>query len=59
MFETTSRPRLIRFDDLFVLVRELRRLGVTGELIYQRVTEIGPVDLDLLKDVLAYERAAA
>jgi hypothetical protein len=59
MIDLNRKPRLTRFEDLVILVRELRRMGVSGKSIYQRVTEIGPVDLDLLNDVLAMEKAVA
>ncbi|GIL01088.1 MAG: hypothetical protein BroJett030_09870 [Alphaproteobacteria bacterium] len=59
MFDSIRKPRLTRFEDLVVLVRELDRMGVSGTAVYQRIAEIGPVDLDLLADVLAFEAKAS
>ena len=59
IFESIHKPRLTQFEDLVVLVRELNRMGVSGKSIYQRITEIGPVDLDLLADVLAHENRSS
>jgi hypothetical protein len=59
MYETIQKPRLTRFEDLVFVVRELNRMGVSGPSIYQRIAEIGPVDLDLLADVLAFESKAS
>ena len=59
MLESIRKPRLTRFEDLVVVVRELRRMGITGGAVYRHVTEIGPVDLDLLADVLDFENAGA
>jgi hypothetical protein len=58
MFEALRRPRLTRFEDVATIVGELRRMGVSGPSIYGRMTEIGPVDLDLLNEVLDREAAA-
>ncbi|MFZ1813867.1 MAG: hypothetical protein WBO55_15670 [Rhizobiaceae bacterium] len=52
MMETVNKPRLTAYQDLVVLVAELRKLGVTGTEVYQRITEIGAVDLDLLNAVM-------
>jgi len=57
MFEALRRPRLTSFEDVAIIVGELRRMGVSGPTIYERMTEIGPVDLDLLAEVLAGEEA--
>ena len=40
-------------------LRVANALGVTGRQIYDRITEIGPVDLDMLNAVLRAERSAA
>lgn len=55
MFEQLNRPRLTRFDDVALVVAELRRLGVAGASLYRHIVEIGPVDLDLLNEVLRRE----
>ena len=54
-YESLSKPRLTRFEDLVILVGELKRMGIAGSSLYERVAEIGPVDLDVLADVLAIE----
>ncbi|MGI9399970.1 MAG: hypothetical protein ACR2O0_01835 [Rhizobiaceae bacterium] len=59
MIEFADRPRLTRFDDVLLVVREMRKLGISGKTIYQRITEIGPVDLDMLNAVLRAEQSAA
>ncbi len=58
MIEFAERPRLTRFDDVLLVVRELRKLGISGRTIYERITEIGPVDLDMLNAVLRAEGRA-
>lgn len=58
MDDSICKPRLTRFEDLVVVIRELRSMGITGGAVYRHVTEIGPVDLDLLADVLACENLA-
>lgn len=55
MDDSICKPRLTRFEDLVVVIRELRSMGITGGAVYRHVTDIGPVDLDLLADVLACE----
>ncbi len=52
MIVPPTRPRLTRFEDLSIVVRHLRRQGLSGRPLVQRVTEIGPVDLDILAQVL-------
>ncbi len=52
MVEEFNKPRLTRYDDVALVVAELRRFGVAGNSLYKRITEIGPVDLDLLNEVL-------
>ncbi len=59
MIEFAERPRLTRFDDVLLVVRELRKLGISGRTIYERITEIGPVDLDMLNAVLRAESRAS
>jgi len=59
MMDFSERPRLTRFDDVLLVVRELQKLGISGRTIYQRITEIGPVDLDMLNAVLRAEQHAA
>ena len=56
MVRPETRPRLTRLEDVHLVVSELRKLGIAGSQIYQRVTEVGPVDLDLLNVVLETER---
>lgn len=58
MLEPFARPRLTRFDDVKLVVHELKKLGVSGSHIYARVTEIGPVDLDMLNEVIRHEKPA-
>lgn len=52
MSDEILRPRLVRFDDVAAVVGELRRHGIGGANLYRRVTDVGPVDLDLLNEVL-------
>lgn len=52
MVEYPRKPRLTQRDDLLLVIEELRKFGVTGAQIYRSITDIGPVDLDLLNDVL-------
>ena len=59
MMDFKDRPRLTRFDDVLIVVRELRKLGISGRTIYERITEIGPVDLDMLNAVLRAEQHAS
>lgn len=59
MMDFADRPRLTRFDDVLIVVRELRKLGISGRTIYKRITEIGPVDLDMLNAVLRAEQHAS
>jgi hypothetical protein len=51
----TEKPRLVRFADVLLVVRELRRLGISGRNLHSYVAEIGPVDLDMLNAVLRSE----
>ncbi len=52
MIEDFRKPRLTRYDDVALVVNELRKFGIAGSSLYKRITEIGPVDLDLLNEVL-------
>ena len=52
MWNDRPRPRLTRYDDVALVVQELRKFGIGNNDIYRRVTEIGPVDLDMLSDIL-------
>lgn len=56
MLERTVKPRLTRLDDVSLVVAELQKLGISGQQLYHQITEIGPVDLDLLNKVLEEER---
>lgn len=58
MVEPFAKPRLTRFDDVKLVVRELYKLGISGKQIYSRVTEVGPVDLDMLNEVIRCEQIA-
>ena len=59
MIDTLPKPRLTRFEDVLLVVRELKKLGIADNQLYTRITEIGPVDLDMLKEVLWVEPLAA
>lgn len=59
MGENYRKPRLVRFDDVVLVVNELRKLGLDTAQIYRRISEVGPVDLDMLAEVLRYEPARA
>ena len=59
MVEVAVKPRLTRYDDVLLVVRELKRLGVSENHLHGRVTEVGPVDLDILNAVIANDRMAA
>jgi hypothetical protein len=59
MLRYTEKPRLVRFDDVLLVVRELHKLGISGRNLYARVAEIGPVDLDILNEVLRAEQLPA
>ena len=39
------------------VVTELRKYGICGADLYHTITDIGPVDLDLLNEVLGIARA--
>ena len=52
MITPITKPRLTRPEDVSILVRHLRREGLAGRSLVQRMTEIGPVDLDILARVL-------
>ena len=47
-----QKPRLTRFLDLQDLVAELREKGLDDINLYQRLTEIGIIDLDVLGEVM-------
>jgi hypothetical protein len=49
----SRKPRLTRHEDVLNVVIELRKYGITGADLYHTVADIGPVDLDLLNEVLA------
>jgi hypothetical protein len=57
MVEHTRKPRLTRQQDVLNVVLELRRYGISGADLYHTITDIGPVDLDLLNEVLGMARA--
>lgn len=59
MVEDFNKPRLTRYDDVAMVVAELHRFGVAGASLYKRIVEIGPVDLDLLNEVLRHTGAEA
>ena len=46
------KPRLTNFYELQDLVVELQQKGLEGINLYQRLTDIGIIDLDVLNDVL-------
>jgi len=52
-----SKPRLTSFHDLQDLVLELRKRGLGEISLYNRLTEIGIIDLDVLSEVI--ERSPA
>jgi hypothetical protein len=52
MVEYSRKPRLTHREDLMRVIEELRKFGISGVQLYRSVAEIGPVDLDLLNDVL-------
>lgn len=52
------KPRLTNFYELQDLVAELQEKGLEEVKLYQRLTEIGIVDLDVLNDVLKRSRSA-
>jgi hypothetical protein len=56
MVEHSRKPRLTRHEDVLNVVVELRKYGITGADLYHTITDIGPVDLDLLNEVLALAR---
>lgn len=59
MFDEFKKPRLVRYDDISRVVVELRRLGTESRQIWELVTEVGPVDLDMLNEILLREELAA
>lgn len=58
MFDEFRKPRLVRYDDIRRVVIELRRIGADARLIWELVTEVGPVDLDMLNEILRKEGLA-
>jgi hypothetical protein len=56
MVEHTRKPRLTSQQDVLNVVLELRKYGISGADLYHTITDIGPVDLDLLNDVLGIAR---
>lgn len=52
MVEYPRKPRLTQRDDVVRVVEELRKFGISGMQLYRSITEIGPVDLDVLNDIL-------
>jgi hypothetical protein len=57
MVEHTRKPRLTRQQDVLNVVLELRKYGISGADLYHTIADIGPVDLDLLNEVLGMARA--
>jgi hypothetical protein len=57
MVEYPRKPRLTHREDLLLVIGELRKFGVSGLALYHTITDIGPVDLDLLNEVLGIARA--
>lgn len=53
MSDSIFRKRLTRFDDVRMLVDELRIRGHSGPELYRRATDIAVLDLDMLNEVLA------
>ncbi len=56
MVEYPSKPRLTHRDDVVRVVEELRKFGISGMQLYRSITEIGPVDLDVLNDILRVQK---
>jgi hypothetical protein len=54
-----SKPHLVRYDDVFRVVTELMKEGITGKELFRLITEIGHVDLDILNEVMSQPRKAA
>jgi hypothetical protein len=54
-----TKPRLVRYDDVLRVVTELMKEGITGKDLFRLITEIGPVDLDVLNEVMSQPRKAA
>lgn len=59
MVEYPRKPRLVHREDVIRVIEELRKFGVTGAQLYRSITEIGPVDLDLLNDILGAQHRPA
>ena len=59
MFEEPRKPRLVRCRDIDIVVNEMRKIGMDTMQIYRHIGEVGPVDLDLLYEVLSVERMRA
>ena len=49
---SSIKPRLTHYDDVRMVVDKLTSLGTDADVLAIRVTEVGPVDLDLLNLVL-------
>lgn len=52
MHFSAIRPRLTDFEQLSALVLYLREEGLEAAQITPRIMQIGPVDLDMLNEVL-------
>ncbi len=59
MVEYPRKPRLTHRDDVVRVVEELRKFGISGMQLYRSVTEIGPVDLDMLNEILRVPKHTA
>lgn len=55
-FMQEPKPRLTNFYELQDLVAELQEKGLEEINLYQRLTDIGVVDLDVLNDVIKRKR---
>ena len=53
MADHFTRKRLTRFDDVRLLVDELRLQGIDGADLYWHATDMAILDLDILNEVLA------
>jgi hypothetical protein len=53
------KPRLVRHDDVLRVVTELMKDGIVGKDLFRLITEVGPVDLDILNEVMSRPRKAA
>ena len=57
MVDHLTRRRITRFDDVRILVDELRLAGFSGAELYWYATDVAIVDLDMLNMVLAEQVA--